>query len=142
MHSMKEAMVLAVSRDEVMQSIIQSLSFLKAELKRLEETIKEHIDSDPDLRGKKTLLETIPGVGERVSSNLTALFAAKTFNSAEQLAAYLGERRTGVDGHDKLDRRICASCFTCQPSSPANIILISKHSAIDCSPRARPKWLS
>ena len=86
----QEAIEFAISPDEVKQSINQSISFLKAELKRLEETIKEHIDRDPDLRGKKDLLETIPGVGERVSSNLTALFAAKAFDSAEQLAAYLG----------------------------------------------------
>jgi transposase len=106
----QEAIEFAVSPDEVKQSIIQSVSFLKAELKRLEETIKEHIDSDPDLRGKKTLLETIPGVGERVSSNLTALFAAKTFNSAEQLAAYLGlvpthwESGTSVRGRPRLSK--------------------------------------
>jgi transposase len=106
----QEAIEFAVSPDEVKQSIIQSISFLKAELKRLEETIKEHIDSDPDLRGKKTLLETIPGVGERVSSNLTALFAAKTFNSAEQLAAYLGlvpvqwESGTSVRGRPRLSK--------------------------------------
>lgn len=86
----QEAVEFAISPEEVKQSITQSISFLKAELKRLEETIEEHIDSDPDLRGKKDLLETIPGVGERVSSNLTALFAAKTFDSAEQLAGYLG----------------------------------------------------
>jgi transposase len=86
----QETIEFAVSPEEVKQSIIQSISFLKTELKRLEETIKEHIDSDPDLRDKKDLLETIPGVGVRVSSNLTALFAAKTFDSAEQLAAYLG----------------------------------------------------
>ncbi len=106
----QEAIEFAISPDEVKQSIIQSISFLKAELKRLEETIKEHIDSDPDLRGKKTLLETIPGVGERVSSNLTALFAAKTFNSAEQLAAYLGlvpthwESGTSVRGRPRLSK--------------------------------------
>ena len=106
----QEAIEFAVSPGEVKQSIIQSISFLKAELKRLEETIKEHIDSDPDLRGKKTLLETIPGVGERVSSNLTALFAAKTFNSAEQLAAYLGlvpthwESGTSVRGRPRLSK--------------------------------------
>lgn len=106
----QEAIEFAVSPDEVRQSIIQSISFLKAELKRLEETIKEHIDSDPDLRGKKALLETIPGVGERVSSNLTALFAAKTFNSAEQLAAYLGlvpvhrESGTSVRGRPRLSK--------------------------------------
>ena len=86
----QEAVEFAVSPEEVRQSINQSISFLKAELKRLEETIEEHIDSDPGLRDKKDLLETIPGVGERVSTNLTALFAAKTFDSAEQLAGYLG----------------------------------------------------
>jgi len=86
----REAVEFAVSPDEVKQSIIQSISFLQAELKRLETAIKEHIDSDPDLRSKKELLETIPGVGKQVSNNLTALFAAKTFDSAEQLAGYLG----------------------------------------------------
>jgi transposase len=86
----QEAVEFAVSPEEVKQSINQSISFLRAELKRLEVTIEEHIDSDPGLRDKKDLLETIPGVGERVSTNLTALFAAKTFDSAEQLAGYLG----------------------------------------------------
>lgn len=106
----QEAIEFAVSPDEVKQSIIQSISFLKAELKRLEDMIKRHIDSDPDLRGKKDLLETIPGVGERVSSNLTALFAAKTFDSAEQLAAYLGlvpvqwESGTSVRGRPRLSK--------------------------------------
>ena len=106
----QEAIEFAASPDEVKQSIIQSISFLKAELRRLEETIEEHIDSDPDLRGKKDLLETIPGVGERVSSNLTALFASKTFDSAEQLAAYLGlvpvqwESGTSVRGRPRLSK--------------------------------------
>ena len=52
--------------------------------------IDEHINNDPDLRNKKELLETIPGVGPRVSGHMTALFAGRTFKSAEQLAAYLG----------------------------------------------------
>jgi len=106
----QEAIEFAVSPDEVKQSIIQSISFLQTELKRLEETINEHIDSDPDLRSKKDLLETIPGVGERVSSNLTALFAAKSFDTAEQLAAYLGlvpvqwESGTSVRGRPRLSK--------------------------------------
>jgi transposase len=106
----QEAIEFAASPDEVKQSIIQSISFLKAELRRLEETIEEHIDSDPDLRSKKDLLETIPGVGERVSSNLTALFASKTFDRAEQLAAYLGlvpvqwESGTSVRGRPRLSK--------------------------------------
>ena len=71
-------------------SIAQSIAFLEAELARLEKMIAEHINNDPDLRNKKDLLETIPGVGPRVSGHMTALFAGRTFDSAEQLAAYLG----------------------------------------------------
>jgi transposase len=76
--------------DAVGESIAQSIAFLETELKRLEAMITAHIDDDPDLRGKKDLLETIPGVGPRVASHMTALFAGRTFERAEQLAAYLG----------------------------------------------------
>jgi len=74
----------------VRQSIESSIAYLKAELKKLEAVIDEHIDSDPDLRTKKELLETIPGVGDRVSKHFTALLAGRSFDRAEQLAAYLG----------------------------------------------------
>lgn len=74
----------------VEESITQSIVFHKAELKRLEKMISTHINDDPDLRSKKELLETIPGIGPRVSSHMTALFAGRTFERAEQLAAYLG----------------------------------------------------
>jgi len=86
----QEAIDFGQSPDEVKASIAQSIEFLQAELKRLEAMIQTHIDDAPDLRDKKELLESIPGVGERVSTHMTALFAAKTFDSAEQLAAYLG----------------------------------------------------
>jgi transposase len=89
-HNRLEAIDFGGSPEEVKNSLAQSIAFLEAELKRMEQMVKDHIDSDPDLRGKKQLLQTVPGVGDRVSSNLTALFAAKTFESAEQLAAYLG----------------------------------------------------
>jgi transposase len=76
--------------ETVGDSIAESIAFLEAELKRLEKMIAKHINDDPDLRNKKDLLETIPGVGPRVSGHMTALFAGRTFGSAEQLAAYLG----------------------------------------------------
>jgi transposase len=86
----QEASEFGQAPEAVKQSIAQSIAFLEAELKRLETMIQEHIDSDPNLRNKKELLESIPGVGERVSSHMTALFAARAFDRAEQLAAYLG----------------------------------------------------
>lgn len=76
--------------EAVGESIAQSIAFLEAELARLEKMVTDHIDSDPDLRNKKDLMETIPGVGPRVASHMTALFAGRTFARAEQLAAYLG----------------------------------------------------
>jgi transposase len=106
----QEAVDFGISPEQVKQSILQSIAFLQAELRRLEQMIKDHIDSDPDLRNKRELLETIPGVGTRVSSNLTALFAAKTFNTAEQLAAYLGlvpvqwESGSSVRGRPRLSK--------------------------------------
>lgn len=96
--------------DEVRTSITQTTAFLTAELKRFEAMINDHIDSDPDLRNKKDLLETIPGVGERVSTNMTALFASKTFERAEQVAAYLGlvpvqwESGSSVHGRPRMSK--------------------------------------
>jgi transposase len=86
----REAIDFGQSPDEVKASIDQSIRFLQAELLRMETMIQTHIDDDPDLRKKKQLLKTIPGVGERVSTHMTTLFAAKNFQRAEQLAAYLG----------------------------------------------------
>jgi transposase len=74
----------------VQTSINDAIAFLTKELKRLEQEIAQHIDRDPDLRNTKGLLETIPGVGQRVSDHMTALLVARDFQTAEQLAAYLG----------------------------------------------------
>ena len=74
----------------VTESVQSSIKFLEDELKRLQKCIDDLIDNDPDLRGKKELLTSIPGVGDRVSDHMTALLAGRDFESAEQLAAYLG----------------------------------------------------
>jgi len=96
--------------ETVSDSIAESIAFIEAELKRLEKMITQHINDDPDLRNKKDLLETIPGVGPRVSGHMTALFAGRTFGSAEQLAAYLGlvpvmwESGTSVRGRPHMSK--------------------------------------
>lgn len=106
----QEAANFATTPDEVKASITQSIAFLETELKRLETRINDHIDDDPDLRNKRDLLETIPGVGERVSTNMTALFASRTFDRAEQVAAYLGlvpvqwESGSSVHGRPRMSK--------------------------------------
>jgi transposase len=96
--------------EAVRKSLADSIAFLEAELKRLQKMIDEHIDSDPDLRSKKELLETIPGVGQRVSDHMTALLAGRAFERAEQLAAYLGlvpvqwESGSSVHGRPRMSK--------------------------------------
>lgn len=74
----------------VSESVKNSIKFLEDELKRLQKCIDDLIDNDPDLREKKELLTSVPGVGDRVSDHMTALLAGRDFENAEQLAAYLG----------------------------------------------------
>jgi transposase len=105
-----EANELSLAPEAARESITQSIAFLEAELKRLQNLVDEHIDKDPDLRGKKELLETIPGVGPRVSDHMTALLAGRTFERAEQLAAYLGlvpvqwESGSSVHGRPRMSK--------------------------------------
>jgi transposase len=74
----------------VRQSQRETIEFLEKQLDTLQREIARHIDNDPDLKGKRELLLSIPGVGERVAQHMSALLAAHRFDSAEQLAAYLG----------------------------------------------------
>lgn len=85
-----EKVLIADAPPLVQASLEESIAFLTNELSQLQDAIAKHIDDDPDLRGKKDLLLTIPGVGARVSDHLTALLAGRNFDCAEQLAAYLG----------------------------------------------------
>jgi len=106
----QEAADFSLTPDAVKESIAQSIAFLEAELKRFEKMIASHIDDDPDLRSNKDLLETIPGVGPRVATHMTTLFAGRTFDSAEQLAAYLGlvpvewQSGTSVRGRPRMSK--------------------------------------
>lgn len=83
----------------IVQSIAQSIAFLETELKRLQQAIDDHIDRYPGLKRDMTLLTSIPAVGERVGNNLLAIMHGNRFESAEQVAAYLGlvpiERQSG-----------------------------------------------
>lgn len=93
------------------QAIGAHLSFLSAEIKTLKKAIREHIDQHPDLRNRRDLLESIPGVGEATIATVLAFFAIdRRFKHAKQLAAFVGlspsQRRSGssVRGHTHICR--------------------------------------
>ena len=94
----------------VLQSILDAVLFHSAELNRLEQAIKEHIDNYPNMKQDMNLLTSIPAIGPQTGSKLLAVMKAHHFQSAEQLAAYLGlvpvERQSGssVLGRPRLSK--------------------------------------
>lgn len=67
------------------------LDFLNQQIAALWRQIRDHVDSDPDLKRNLHLLHSIPGIGENTAAHLLAeLGDASQFASADQLAAYAG----------------------------------------------------
>lgn len=82
---------LQVANVAVQPQIQNHIDWLRTEIKALTQLIKGHIDKHPDLRQKRHLLETIPGIGERTLSIMLAYFAsAKRFDNARQAVAFVG----------------------------------------------------
>ncbi len=110
---------------QIRQSIIDSIEFLQKQLQALQQEIDDHIDRHPDLSQDLDLLTSIPAVGPQVGSNMLAVMHSHCFESAEQVAAYLGlvpiERQSGssVLGKTRLSK-----------TGPANIRAVLYMAAI------------
>ena len=74
----------------VLESLNAMLTTLTREIERLRRQIDDHIDHHPDLKEQRGRLETIPGVGPKLSAEFLALFGSKNFRDAKQAAAFLG----------------------------------------------------
>lgn len=87
----QESNRLEVARDAVRPGIEAHLAWLDQQIETIAQTIRDHIDSHPDLRGKRDLLDSIPGLGERMIAALLAFFASpERFANARQAAAFAG----------------------------------------------------
>lgn len=84
----------------IRQSILDSIVFLEKQLAKLQQDIDDHINKHPNLKADRELLVSIPAVGPQVGNHLLAVIHNHQFQSAEQLAAYLGlvpiERQSGT----------------------------------------------
>jgi transposase len=76
--------------ESVLDSLQAMLTTLKEQIERLRRQIDDHIDRHPDLKAQRAHLETIPGVGPKLSAEFLALFCFKNFRDAKQAAAFLG----------------------------------------------------
>ena len=82
---------LATADDIVKDSLERVITHLQQEIKATRKLIQKHIDRHPDLRGKRDLLETIPGIGPGTSAMILAEFGDVTrFHEAGQMASFCG----------------------------------------------------
>ena len=79
------------ARDAVRDSLEQHLQWLAKEIQRIEQEIAQMLDDDPDLRGKRELLDSIPGLGERTIPILLAYgLGQERFDNARRFVAFAG----------------------------------------------------
>lgn len=78
------------SKGIALESVDRVIVTLEGEIKRLEKKVSEHIDRHPDLREQDELLQSIPGVGPKVSSYAIAWLRIERFEDARQAAAFVG----------------------------------------------------
>jgi transposase len=78
--------------DPVITASIESvLALLEQEIKTTRDTIRQHIDDHPDLKRRRDLLESIPGVGPATAAwLLTVLSEHYGFTDAKQVVAHIG----------------------------------------------------
>jgi len=106
----QEKAIISQVPESVLNSIEQMIELLEAEQKHLDKLINEHINSHKKLNENKRLLESIPGVGKVVAIRMLMVIGSREFNSASQVAAYLGltpiEHKSGssVQGRPHLSK--------------------------------------
>lgn len=87
----QESNRLGVARDAVKAGIESHIDWLDAEIKALVALIRDHMNGDPDLKGRQELLDSIPGLGERTIAILLSFYAnLARFGNARQATAFAG----------------------------------------------------
>ncbi len=90
-----------ITVDSVRRSVEEHLTYLNQEIKRTEELIRDHINSNPTLKQRSELLDSIPGIAETTAALLLSeITDINQYRSARQVAAYAGlvprERQSGT----------------------------------------------
>jgi transposase len=86
-----EANRLAVAHPSVRPNIEQLLGFLDQQIAQLKKTIKDHIDRNDNLRGRRDLLDSVPGLGEATIPWLIAYLGdGQRFERSKQAVAFAG----------------------------------------------------
>lgn len=78
------------SNKKVRNSIEVHVAWLEKELREIEKSVQQRIDTDPGLKTKNALLCSIPGIGEKTSATMLAYVDFERFQSAKEVAAFIG----------------------------------------------------
>jgi len=82
---------LTITRGIARESIERTIRHIETEIATTKRLIRDHIDGNPDLRNKRDLLESIPGIGPTTSAMALAEFGDVTrFHDARCMASFCG----------------------------------------------------
>ena len=82
---------LHVAPEVVAEPLQAHIDYLDGSIRETRQRIKQHIGNHPDLRDKKKLLASIPGIGEATIPVILSEFTnIVKFSSAKKLAAFIG----------------------------------------------------
>lgn len=82
---------LEVASPIVAPSLHKTLDTLTDQIADIQQAIRRHIDDDPDLRRRRDLLETIPGIGHASAAAMLGLLGdLSRFTQAKQAVAFAG----------------------------------------------------
>jgi transposase len=102
---------LEVARETVRNGIASHIDWLDRETEKLLKEIAQHIDNDPDMRDRRDLLKSIPGIGERTIALLLAFcIHPGRFGNARKATAFTGldprlfESGSSVHGRPRLSK--------------------------------------
>jgi transposase len=90
----------------VTASIREVIATLDEQIVQVERTIRQHFDEHPDLKRRRDLLTSIPGIGETTAGSiLSEIPHLDRFESAKAVAAFAGlsprERQSGTSIHGR-----------------------------------------
>ena len=90
----------------VTASIREVIATLDEQIAQVERKIRQHFDDHPDLKRRRDLLTSIPGIGETTAGSiLSEIPHLDRFQSAKAVAAFAGlsprERRSGTSIHGR-----------------------------------------
>jgi transposase len=90
---------------DVRPYIQDTLSMFAKQLEELEQAIRSLIEDTPDLKGKRDLLVTVPGVGQVTASTLTSQLPELGSCDRQEIAALVGLAPFSHDSGKKRGRR-------------------------------------